>query len=361
MWGMNYFQSLRSINAGGLDALASLAGLTIADGVALGLPKPRVSALLKAHDGFFSSTQSTRKQRDAHEAARRNRHAVDTLLMTDARARSLKDSRRAWDLRLQLCRMTGSYADIDAAAKQLVDEWNGPHTRAEGVRISRSRNGQRTMSITADERFLAELEHTLDARVADGDSRPRSEALLDAFRDTVTDGGIVEPKYQPVIAIGLDDSVELLHGRGDDIVLGCSDGTTMTGEEFLGLKLTDHVYAGLFHPVHGPVNLYETRFASWKMRQLAKAESLVCPWPGCKTPADQCQTHHLRAHKHGGETTPPNLAKLCGFHNGFNDDDHENLHGRLVRLNGHLHWRSPGGRNLRNDHPLMHLGAMSLI
>lgn len=361
MKAMTYFHALRDINAPGLDALASLDGLTAADGTALGLPRHRVQALLKARDGFFSPTRSTRVQADAHDAARRNAHGVDTLLLIDTRARAVKDTRRQWDVRLQLCRMSGTYAEIDRAAKKLVDDLNGPATREEGVRISRSRNGQRTMSITADERFLAELEHTLDARLPDGDTRPRARALLDAFRDTVTDGGIVEPAYQPVIAIGLDDSVELLHGRGDDIVLGCSDGTTVTGEEFLRLKLADHIYAGLFHPVHGPVNLYQTRFASWKMRQLAKAESLVCPWPGCKTPADRCQVHHLHAHARGGETTPPNHAALCAFHNGFNDDHRERRHGHIERVDGHLRWRSPSGKLLRNDHPLTRLGAMHLI
>lgn len=358
---MNYFESLRAVNADGLDCLASLAGLTVADGVALGLPRARVAALLRAHEGFFGPTQSTRKQSDAHDHARRNGHSVDTLIMIDTKARALKDTRRAWEVRLALCRKSGSYAEIERAGAALVKEINGPATREEGVRVTRSTNGQRTMSITADERFLAELEHTLDARISDTDDRPRSQALLDAFRDTIADGGLVEPKYQPVIAIGLDDSVKLLRGEGDDIVLGCSDGTTMTGKEFLELKLADHIYAGLFHPSTGPVNLYEARFASWKMRVLAKAESLICPWPGCKVPADRCQAHHLVAHAHGGQTTPPNMSALCGFHNGFNDDDHERVHGRMVRIDGHLRWQSPYGTLVKNDHPLMDLGAMNLI
>lgn len=67
----------------------------------------------------------------------------------------------------------------------------------------------------------------------------------------------------------------------------------MTGAELgnaaMEGALGDKLDVGLFHPPEGPVNLYETRSASDKLRTLARAEGLVCPWPGCNVPADRCQ------------------------------------------------------------------------
>jgi len=67
----------------------------------------------------------------------------------------------------------------------------------------------------------------------------------------------------------------------------------MTGAELVNAAmegaLGDKLDVGLVHPAEGPVNLYETRFASDKLRTLARAEGLVCPWPGCNVPADRCQ------------------------------------------------------------------------
>ena len=49
----------------------------------------------------------------------------------------------------------------------------------------------------------------------------------------------------------------------------------MTGAEIVNLAMSgalgDKIYAGLFHPTAGPVNLYEARFASGKQRILAIA------------------------------------------------------------------------------------------
>src|SRR5699024_6276164 len=166
---------------------------------------------------------------------------------------------------------------------------------------------------------------TLDAAITDN-NQPRSEALLDAFWAQVAGNGngLVRPEYRTVIAIGLDDFASVTSGCGDDVMVGLSDGTTMTGTELVEAALAgvlgENLYAGLFHPTAGPVNLYEARFASLKQRVLAMAENLVCPWPDCAVPADRCQVHHIDAHKHGGQTKPTNLTMLCKYHNGVNDD-----------------------------------------
>ncbi|WP_191374199.1 HNH endonuclease signature motif containing protein, partial [Corynebacterium stationis] len=124
---------------------------------------------------------------------------------------------------------------------------------------------------------------------------------------------------------------------------------------------------GLFHPTTGPVNLYEARFASEKLRTLAMAENLVCPWPDCNVPADRCQVHHIDAHKHGGHTKPSNLTMLCKYHNGVNDDDGPRKkrkrpsRGRMRRHRGKVRLHTPSGKLVGNTHEVSSMGAMDLI
>ena len=92
-------------------------------------------------------------------------------------------------------------------------------------------------------------------------------------------GGLLRPEYRSVIAIGLDDFAKISAGSGDEVIVGLSDGTTMTGAELVNAAIAGalggNIYAGLFHPTAGPVNLYEARFASFKQRIMATAENLV--------------------------------------------------------------------------------------
>ena len=86
------------------------------------------------------------------------------------------------------------------------------------------------------------------------------------------------------------------------------------------------------------MDLYRSqRTASLKQRMLLAAESLICEGPGCTTPADQCQVHHLTAWEHEGETNVRGMTMACAKHNGFNDDD-PNAPPRNGRLERH-----PGG------------------
>lgn len=74
------------------------------------------------------------------------------------------------------------------------------------------------------------------------------------------------------------------------------------------------------------------RLATLEQRRSAALETLVCAHPECTVPAVSCQTHHIVAWKHGGETTAPNLVSLCAFHNGTNDDNPErHKNGRIER------------------------------
>uniref|UniRef100_UPI00174C9B2A HNH endonuclease signature motif containing protein n=1 Tax=Corynebacterium stationis TaxID=1705 RepID=UPI00174C9B2A len=325
---------------------------------------------------LFSPCDSPRVQHDAIALAEEKKLSANHLLMVNKHARKLKARGAAWKLRAELIALEGSLEEVEAYAKKRVTEEGGDKPKQRGVRVGRAIDGLRTISITDTQRRITDLEKTLDAAITN-DEQPRSEALLTPFWDLVegTGTGLIKPEYRTVIAIGLEDYAKVSCGKGDDVVVALSDGTTMTGAEFINAamegSLGDKLYVGLFHPTAGPVNLYEARFASDKLRTLAMAENLVCPWPDCNVPADRCQVHHIDAHKHGGHTKPSNLTMLCKYHNGVNDDDPNGprkkrkrpspgkpKRGRMRRHRGKVRLHTPGGKLVSNTHHVSSMGAM---
>src|SRR5699024_2412297 len=103
-----------------------------------------------------------------------------------------------------------------------------------GVRVGRAMDGLRNISITDTPRRITGLEKTLDAAIKH-EGQPRSEALLEPFWHLVegTGTGLIRPEYRTVIALGLDDVAKVSCGRGNDVIVALSDGTTMTGAEFI--------------------------------------------------------------------------------------------------------------------------------
>ncbi|WP_244892807.1 HNH endonuclease signature motif containing protein [Corynebacterium stationis] len=274
---------------------------------------------------FFGPAASPKVQCDAVALAEARQLSLEYLELVNKHAKKPTTRGAAWQLRAELIAHKGTLDEVDAHGKKRVTEEGGDKQKQRGVRVGRAIDGLRTISITDTQRRITDLEKTLDAAIKD-DDQPRSEALLEPFWDLV-DGngtGLIRPEYRTVIVIGLDDFAKVSCGAGDEVIVALSDGTTMTGAEFINAAmegaLGDKLYVGLFHPTAGPVNLYEARFASDKLRTLAMAENLVCPWPDCNVSADRCQVHHIDAHKHGGHTKPSNLTMLCKDHNGVNDD-----------------------------------------
>ena len=326
---------------------------------------------------FFGPADSPKVQRDAVALAEARQLSVEYLEMVNKHAKKLKTRGAAWKLRAELIAHEGTLDEVNKYGKQRVTEEGGDKPKQRGVRVGRAIDGLRTISITDTQRRITDLEKTLDAAITN-DEQPRSEALLTPFWDLVEGKGtgLIRPEYRTVIAIGLDDFAKVSCGKGEDVIVALSDGTTMTGAEFINAamagSLGDKLYVGLFHPTAGPVNLYEARFASDKLRTLAMAENLVCPWPDCNVPADRCQIHHIDAHKHGGHTKPSNLTMLCKYHNGVNDDGpatpgrkkqgrRKPSRGRMRRHRGKVRLHTPGGKLVGNTHHVSSMGAMDLI
>ena len=375
---MKAFKLLTSNGIGFLRLCAEYSPYDLADdGIEISLAKNYA----KLADTLFSPCDSPLIQREAIALAEQRELSVNHLLMINKHAKKLKARGAAWKLRAELIAREGSLEEVNEYAETRVTEEGGDTKKKPGVRLGRVIDGLRTISITDTQRRITALEKTLDAAIIN-DDQPRSEALLEPFWDLIEGNGtgLIRPEYRTVIAIGLEDFAKVSCGKGEDVVVALSDGTTMTGAEFINAALEgslgDKLYVGLFHPTAGPVNLYEARFASEKLRTLAMAENLVCPWPDCNVPADRCQVHHIDAHKHGGHTKPSNLTMLCKYHNGVNDDDGlatsgrkrrkrpkrgKPSRGRMRRHRGKVRLHTPGGKLVGNTHHVSSMGAMDLV
>jgi len=363
---MDLFQAFALLTSNGIGLLRLFAERSPYDVASYGIEISLAKNYAKLADVLFGPADSPRLQRESVALAEQRELSINHLLMINKHAKKLKARGAAWKLRAELIAHEGTLEEVDAYGAQRVKEEVGETPKKPGVRIGRAVGGMRTISVTDTQRRITDLEKTLGS--AAPDDQPRSEALLEAFWAQVEGSGqgLLRPEYRTVIAIGLDDFAKVSCGNGDEVVVGLSDGTTMTGAELIDAALSgslgETLYAGLFHPTAGPVNLYEARFASLKQRIMATAENLVCPWPDCSVPADRCQVHHIDAHKNGGHTTPSNLTMLCRYHNGVNDDDPKiRRRGRIQRHRGKMRLITPGGKPVANTHGLSTMGALHLI
>src|SRR5690625_3014379 len=375
---MDKYEEFMALTSQAIGILKDMSKRSPYDMASDGMARKTAKNFTQLADVLFGPTDSPRLQRESVALAEERGLSLEYLEMVEKHAQKLKKRGAAWRLRAELIAFEGTFEEVEAYAKKRVTEEGGDKPKQRGVRLGRVVDGLRTISITDTQRRITDLEKTLDAGVENDNDRPRSEALLEPFWNLVEGGGtgLIKPEYRTVIAIGLDDFAKVSCGKGEDVIVALSDGTTMTGAEFINAamegSLGDKLYVGLFHPTAGPVNLYEARFASDKLRTLAMAENLVCPWPDCNVPADRCQVHHIDAHKNGGHTKPSNLTMLCKYHNGVNDDGpatpgrkkpgrRKPSRGRMRRHRGKVRLHTPGGRLVENTHDLSSMGAMDLI
>nr|WP_098073185.1 HNH endonuclease signature motif containing protein [Corynebacterium casei] len=374
---MDKYEEFMALTSQTIGILKDMSKRSPYDMASDGMARKTAKSFTTLADALFGPTDSPRLQRESVALAEERGLSLEYLEMVEKHAKKLKKRGAAWRLRAELIAFEGTFEEVEAYAKKRVMEKGGDKPKQRGVRLGRVVDGLRTISITYTQRRIADLEKTLDAAIKD-DDQPRSAALLEPFWDLVegTGTGLIKPEYRTVIAIGLDDFAKVSCGKGEDVIVALSDGTTMTSTEFINAamagSLGDKLYVGLFHPTAGPVNLYEARFASEKLRTLAMAENLVCPWPDCNGPADRCQVHHIDAHKHGGHTKPSNLTMLCKYHNGVNDDDGPRKkrkrpspgkpkRGRMRRHRGKVRLHAPGGKLVGNTHHVSSMGAMDLL
>ena len=289
---MDFLHAIKFVYTQGIGFLRIAYEHSPYDLESFGIVLPKAKEYSKLADALLGPADSPRLQREFLALAEQREFSLDHLVMVNRHAKKLKKRGAAWKLRAELIAHEGSYKEVNAYGNRRVKEIQGEKPKGPGVKVSQAKNGMRTMTVTDTQRRITDLMKTLDA--IETTEQPRKKALLEAFWKHIDGGGgLLQPEYRTVIAIGLDQSAQIIRGEGDESIIGASDGTTMTGAEIVNLAISgalgDKIYAGLFHPTAGPVNLYEARFASFKQRTLCKAENLVCPWPDCNVPADRCQ------------------------------------------------------------------------
>lgn len=345
---MSSFASfLRTQTADALDVIAEFDRETAQ---AAGIQPRRIKDWALIHETYFGATKWTAQQKFAVELARNRKMSIDQLALIEKQLQKVKNAREKWELRFELLGVRGEYEAVRRQAKALISEERKPPKKQ--LRFSKSRHGRRTMTVTADERDLADLEHALTRGI--DPSRPAAPQLLEHFLRRMRGGGAGVPAAapRPMVLVPMPDYCRIVAGDGDDIVLGLTDATTMTGAEFLRQCVGEEFELAAVHPQEGPVNLYRAqRLANKKQRDLARVASPVCPVPGCRHGADACEIHHITAWKNGGETNAANLAPLCRYHNRVNDDDPWRAkRGRIERARGTPRWRSPRGYLVPNDY-----------
>ncbi|GAB3076331.1 hypothetical protein GCM10027157_06810 [Corynebacterium aquatimens] len=337
-----------------------------------GIDPARVRAWSKIHEAYYGPTTSRQKQRLALEQAQRAGMSLDQLALIERRVAKFASARTRNKMRVALLAVRGNYKTLEKAAKELAPQPTKPARKQ--VTFSPSKNGTRTMTVTADERDLADFEHFLSQDL--DPSHPAAPQLLKRFLAFMrgnpasdpggpsdSSPGVPYAVPRPLLLLPLPDWVSIINGEGDEIELSLTDGTNMTGAEFLNGyfgTVDNGLEAAVFHPEHGAVNLYRTqRLANAKQRILARASMPVCPVPGCRRGADSCEIHHIKPWAKGGATNISNLAPLCRYHNRVNDDDPaRRKRGHIRMRRGTPVWVSPRGYAVPNPHHNYKYAAM---
>lgn len=333
-----------------------------------GLDRSTVKKWETIHTVYLAPTKWTRQQRHAAHAARAAGFTADQLWVIESRIKHIADEREKWRLRLQLLGVTGRCETLKRKAKEIVPAKETPKPK-KTMGFGKSRNGMRPLNAMGAEEDMAALEFALRKNIAsDAPAGPQMfEALMgmlglrpDSVPAAATPSA-TPAVPRPLVVIPVPDYIEIIKGDGDETILGLTDGTTITGADYLAKHYGKDLEVALFHPQEGAVNLYRTsRFANQKQRDLARACLTTCPVPDCRHASDNCEVHHITAWSRGGQTNMANLAPLCRYHNRTNDDDPKRRNrGSIVNIRGRPMWKSPRGYSVTNEvHPF---GAMSLL
>jgi len=342
---MNPFEAF--IEAMSAVSMETLRHFDLPVALAAGMAPDKARAWDEMQNVYYGKTKFTRKQSEAARKARG--FSLDELGLIERRINGVKDAGERWRLRLELLDVTGGYRAIERAARELIPREDTAPTKKQ-VAFSAPKNGRARITIDTTDRNAADLEHRLRQDI--DPAMPAAAQMEEAFWRIVegTTGGVVAAAPRPIVMVPIDTHARILAGGGDDVVLTLTDGTSMTGAEYLQHEFGDKLEVAAFHPEHGAVNLYDTeRFANQKQRDLACMVSPVCAFPGCRHGAYASEIHHVTAWKHGGLTNIDNLTPLCRYHNRINDDDPwRKSRGRITMIRGAPWWLSPRGFHIKN-------------
>ncbi len=170
----------------------------------------------------FSGAAYSRYKKRALEAARRNGHGLDVLILIAERARMLGIKQR-YVFTEALCNTAGDYAAISRRATQLRREMQGPRIPADGGR--RIMHGKKTtIQFTGPSHRMSEIWES---------------ARTDPLAWLTENRTIQRSTLTTNVVVSLDDYMQVLGGHGDEIELQATNGAVLTGAEYVARRLEE--------------------------------------------------------------------------------------------------------------------------
>ncbi|MGJ4139208.1 HNH endonuclease signature motif containing protein [Corynebacterium evansiae] len=190
----------------------------------LPLEREYARSVARAAEHFSGAAYSRYKKR-ALEAAQRNGHGLDVLILIAERARTLGIKQR-YVFTEALCNTAGDYAAISRRATQLRREMQGPRVPDDGGR--RIMHGTKTtIQFTGPSHRMSEIWES---------------ARLDPLAWLTENRTIQRSTLTTNVVVSLDDYIQVLSGQGDEIELRATNGAVLTGAEYVARRLKDAVF-----------------------------------------------------------------------------------------------------------------------
>ena len=214
----------------GVDLVAEFQGCSEDSLLEAGASPLLAAQLARLQHAYFGRTSNSRKQRLARDAARTRAHDLATLDSIESYTRRVRDTNRAWDLRLELCRTEARL--IPSVARKLLKQLNPPRRPEPGVRYTRRPDGPHTISITADPTDIADIKGVLSSVNKDDPLAAAKKVLLEGNPGAL-------PAVHTNVILTLDQLDRIVAAPADaaDITLQLTNGARMTGAQLVARAL----------------------------------------------------------------------------------------------------------------------------
>ncbi|MGO1645456.1 MAG: HNH endonuclease signature motif containing protein, partial [Corynebacterium casei] len=145
---MDFLHAIKFIYSQGIGFLRFINEQSPYDLEDLGIVLPKAKECSKLADSLLGSADSPRLQRESIALAEQRQLSLDHLMMVNRYAEKLKKRGAAWKLRAELIAHEGSYEEVNAYGNRRVKEIQGDKPKEPGVKVSQSKNGMVTMTVT---------------------------------------------------------------------------------------------------------------------------------------------------------------------------------------------------------------------
>jgi hypothetical protein len=255
----------------------------------------------------------------------------------------------------------GSLADaVDTANRFRTETGESTQGRADRLHAARRAaawlgddgmvHGRQALAGDAGATFRNTFQRFVDRehRRGHGDGRTNAQRRADAvvemarFAAAALNGDTAASAPVPTVVTHIDlDDVTNGTGTGEDE----ASGATITGEAARRLACDAGVVRLITKGRSETIDVgRRTRAIPTATRRAVLARDGGCTYPGCHTPADWVQVHHIRHWTNLGTTDPTNLAAVCTIHHHLVHEGRWTM--RLDPDSGRVLWGTPDGRTL---------------